>query len=102
MSVKNKLWYKIENLVAQKLGFKRVSFSGGIWPNKEDCENVEYILQCKATEGKNISLKSEVINQLAKRALIQHKKPLIVLHIDTVKYDTAKTLGTKRFTINIR
>ena len=91
MSNKNKLWYKLENNIAKILGLKRISFSGGIWPNKEDAESIDYIVQCKATEGKGITIKAEVINQLVQRSLIQHKIPIIIFHIDSVKYDSGKT-----------
>jgi hypothetical protein len=91
MSNKNKLWFKIENLIAEKLGLKRIGFSGGKWPNKEDVENDNIICQVKTTEGISISIHSTAINDLFERALIQHKVPLFAFHIDKVKYDSAKT-----------
>lgn len=91
MSNKNKLWYQIESKVAKILGMKRVAFSGGIWPNKEDVESTDYIVQCKSTEGKSISLKTTDFDQLIRTSLIQHKSPLFVFHIDSIKYETYRT-----------
>jgi len=91
MSIKNKLWYKLEKLVVEKLRLKRIGFSGGIWPNKEDGENIDIICQCKATENKSISIKQQDLEQLIKRALIQHKIPIFVFHLDKIKYDSYRT-----------
>ena len=91
MSIKNKLWFKIEKMVAEKLGLRRIGFSGGIWPNKEDAEDINIICQCKATEGKQITIKGISLKDLYERSLIQHKIPLFVFHIDSMKYDEAKT-----------
>jgi len=91
MSIKNKLWYKLEKLVAQKLGLKRIGFSGGQWPMKEDCEDINIICQCKATAGKQIIIKSVVLKDLYERSLIQHKIPLFVFHIDSMEYNRVKT-----------
>lgn len=91
MSIKNKLWYKVEKLVAEKLGLRRIGFSGGIWPNKEDGEDIDIICQCKATKGKQITIKAVDLKNLYKRSLIQHKVPLFVFHIDAIEYEEAKT-----------
>ena len=91
MSVKNKLWYKLELLVAEKLGLKRIGFSGGIWPLKEDCEDINIICQCKATSKKQITIRGVDLKDLYKRSLIQHKLHLFVFHVDTVEYESART-----------
>lgn len=91
MSIKTKLWYKVEKLVSEKLGLRRIGFSGGVWPNKEDCEDIDIICQCKATEKKQITIKGTDLKDLYKRSLIQHKIPVFAFHIDLVKYPEAKT-----------
>ena len=91
MSIKNELWYKIENLVAQKLGLKRIAFSGGQWPLKEDAEDINIICQVKATEKKQIIIKGIDLKDLYKRSLIQHKLPVFAFHVDQIKYENART-----------
>ena len=91
MSVKTKLWYKIENIVAQKLGLKRIAFSGGQWPLKEDAEDIDIICQVKATEKKQIIIKGTDLKDLYKRSLIQHKLPVFAFHVDQIKYEDART-----------
>ena len=90
MSIKNELWYKVENLVAQKLGLKRIAFSGGQWPLKEDAEDIDIICQVKATEKKQITIKGIDLKDLYKRSLIQHKVPLFVFYIGGIEYDKGK------------
>jgi len=91
MSNKNAVWRIVEQQVADALGFKRIAFSGGIWPNKEDAEDLDFICQMKATEGRGITVKIDDIDQITKRGLIQHKKPLFVFHMENAKYDLGKT-----------
>jgi len=91
MSVKTKLWYKIEKMVSGKLDLKRIAFSGGVWPNKEDAEDIDIICQCKATEKKQITIKGTDLKDLYKRSLIQHKLPVFAFHVDNIKYENART-----------
>ena len=91
MSVKTKLWYKIENIVAQKLGLKRIAFSGGQWPLKEDAEDTDIICQVKSTKGKQITIRGTDLKDLYKRSLIQHKLPVFAFHVDQIKYEDART-----------
>jgi len=84
MSIKNKLWFKLEEIVAEKLGLKRIGFSGGRWPSKEDVEDENIICQCKATEKKQITIKADDLKKLYERSLIQHKVPLFVFHIESI------------------
>lgn len=91
MSNKRKTWRKIEQAVADVLNMKRVSFSGGIWPNKEDAEDLDFICQMKATDGKGVTIKAPDVNALIRRSLIQHKIPLFVFHINSVEFDSGKT-----------
>ena len=91
MSVKTKLWYKIENIVAQKLGLKRIAFSGGQWPLKEDAEDTDIICQVKSTKGKQITIRGTDLKDLYKRSLIQHKLPVFAFHVDQIKYENART-----------
>ena len=91
MSVKTKLWYKIENIVAQKLGLKRIAFSGGQWPLKEDAEDTDIICQVKSTKGKQITIRGTDLKDLYKRSLIQHKLPVFAFHLDQIKYENART-----------
>lgn len=90
MSIKNKLWYKLEKLVAEKLGLKRIGFSGGQWPLKEDNEDIDFICQCKDTENKSISIKVQDLEQLIKRAIIQHKIPIFAFGLEKIKYEDYK------------
>ena len=78
-------------MVAEKLGLKRIGFSGGRWPMKEDAESANIICQCKATAGKQITIKGVALRDLYERSIIQHKVPLFVFHIEDVGYDEAKT-----------
>ena len=59
MSIKNKLWYKLELKIAKLFNGKRIAGSGSLWPNKEDAETDDLIIQCKATENKSISVKQQ-------------------------------------------
>jgi len=91
LSIKTKLWYKIENIVAQKLGLKRIAFSGGQWPLKEDAEDTDIICQVKSTKGKQITIRGTDLKDLYKRSLIQHKLPVFAFHVDQIKYENART-----------
>ena len=91
MSNKTKTWRKVEQNIADTLDMKRIAFSGGIWPNKEDAEDLDFIVQAKTTDGKSVSIKAPDINALVRRSLIQHKVPLFVFHIDAVEFDSGKT-----------
>ena len=88
MSTKNKLWRKVEDSVAKALGFRRIGFSGGMWPNKEDIEDdFDFICQAKATSGKAVSIRRDDVDALVRRSIIQEKTPLFVFHLDGAKYD---------------
>lgn len=92
MSNKNKLWRVVEENVARVLGLKRVAFSGGVWPNKEDVEDDhDFVCQVKATESKSLSIRKDVINSLVRRGLIQHKVPLFIFHLEQVEFVTGRT-----------
>lgn len=91
MSIKNKLWFKVEQKIAKALGLDRIGFSGAVWPKKEDAENNDVICQVKSTNGKSISIHDTTINDLYERALIQHKIPIIGFHVEKAKYEDAKT-----------
>ena len=92
MSKKTKLWFKVEKMISEKLGLELVPGSGSLtFCNKEDAENIDIICQCKATEGKQITIKKEALTSLFKRSVIQHKIPLFVFHIDSMEYERAKT-----------
>ena len=91
MSKKTKLWFKIEKMVAEKLGLRRIGFSGGRWPNKEDAEDTNIICQVKATKGKQITIKGTDLKSLYTRSFIQHKIPLFVFHIESIEFDEVKT-----------
>jgi len=91
MSNKNKVWRIVEQQVAEALGFKRIAFSGGIWPNKEDAEDINYICQMKATEGKGLTIKIDDINTLKRRSLTQHKKALFIFHLENAEFSSGKT-----------
>ena len=90
MTLKNKLWYKLELKIAKLFNGKRIAGSGSLWPNKEDAETDDLIIQCKATENKSISIKQQDLEQLVKRAIIQHKIPLFVFHLEKIKYENYK------------
>jgi hypothetical protein len=91
MSNKNAVWRIVEQQVADALGFKRIAFSGGIWPNKEDAEDLDFICQMKATEGKGITIKIDDIDALMRRALVQHKCPVFVFHLERGEFSSGKT-----------
>jgi len=92
MSNKNAVWRIVEQQVADALGFKRVAFSGGVWPNKEDAEDdFDFICQMKATEGKGLTIKVDDVNTLMRRSLTQHKKPLFVFHLENAEFSSGKT-----------
>ena len=85
------MWRRVEEKVCEALGLKRVAYSGGIWPNKEDGEDIDYIMQVKTTHGKEIRVTLNDINQITKRANIQQKIPLYVIHFDGADYELGKT-----------
>ena len=78
-------------MVAEKLGLRRIGFSGGRWPNKEDAEDTNIICKVKATKGKQITIKGTDLKSLYTRSFIQHKIPLFVFHIESMEFDEAKT-----------
>jgi len=90
MSIKNKFWYKVEKYVTEKLGLRRIGFSGGQWPNKEDGESEDIICQIKATKKKQITIKADDLVKLYKRSLIQHKIPVFAFYIDSIEFENAK------------
>lgn len=84
-------WKKEEEEIAKALGLRRVKFSGGKWPDKEDGEDdFDYIAQVKGTYGKGISIKVDDINSISKRAIIQNKTPLFIVFFDKSNYELGR------------
>lgn len=86
-----KLWQKVEDKVCDILGLRKIKFSGGMWPNKEDGEDdYNLIMQAKAS-NKQVSIHKDAVNDLVKRSLIQNKYPIFAFHIEDVDYDYGQT-----------
>lgn len=80
----------VEKFIAKIVNIKRVKASGAKWPWKEDLSDDDFIGQIKATRGTSIKIEATAVKDLIKHALISHKIPVFIFHIERpeIRYQT--------------
>lgn len=74
-----------ENRVAAKLGGKRQAGSGASDYAKGDVKTEDYLVECKQTEKKSLSVKGEWLSKITREAMAAGKTPALSIEIKGIE-----------------
>lgn len=81
---------KQETRASDSVSGKRHAASGALFFAKGDGSGENYVIECKRTDKKSISIKAEYLDKITKEAVSQGKLPLLFIELPTVGVFTAK------------